>query len=177
MPVALPDPKRHPAMYLALTKPWLATSRTSRTARTWLDQRGYITPHFTWSSYACSDGTPVPAALHPNAIRFHWDLEAFRHAMGDVPMTVDGPYRTAARNRAVGGAPLSRHVQADAGDFFMAQVNEWVAKSSKLNSRADVLTIADRIFNAGGLGNETSGTLHVDSRGYRSRFVTWVAAT
>ena len=34
-----------------------------------------------------------------NAIRLHWKLEDMRHRLGDVPMTVNGPYRTPARNR------------------------------------------------------------------------------
>ena len=39
-----------------------------------------------------------------------------------------------------------------------------------------MLAIADRIFAGGGVGNETSGTLHLDARGWKARFVTWVAA-
>jgi uncharacterized protein YcbK (DUF882 family) len=88
-------------------------------------------------------------------------------------MRIDGPYRTRRRNDQVGGARASRHVQADAADFFIAQVNRWVATSSKLRSRADVIKIAERVFSNGGVGNETSGTLHVDARGWRARFVTW----
>jgi uncharacterized protein YcbK (DUF882 family) len=90
-----------------------------------------------------------------------------RHRLGDAPMTVDGPYRTEARNRAVGGAPLSRHVQADAADFFVDQVDRWPG------SREHVLAIAERTFYNGGVGNETSGTLHVDARGSKARFVSW----
>jgi uncharacterized protein YcbK (DUF882 family) len=88
-------------------------------------------------------------------------------------MTVDGPYRTRAHNFAVGGAPDSRHVHADAADFFLGQVNTWIVRSPRLNSRSDVLKIADRTLYNGGLGNESSGTLHVDTRGRRVRFVSW----
>jgi uncharacterized protein YcbK (DUF882 family) len=95
--------------------------------------------------------------------------------MGDIPMTVDGPYRTPARNKAVGGAIDSRHLHADGADFFAQQVDRWVAQSPRLRSRADVLRLADQIFAKGGVGNETSGTLHVDARGWRARFVTWGA--
>lgn len=93
--------------------------------------------------------------------------------MGDVPMSVDGPYRTKSHNMAVGGASDSRHVHADGGDFFLAQVNGWIRKSRKLHSRSDVLSIASKTFYNGGVGNESSGTLHLDSRGYKARFVTW----
>ncbi len=89
-------------------------------------------------------------------------------------MTVDGPYRTPAKNRAVGGASNSRHTYADAADFFAAQVDRWVRQSPTLRSKGDVVRIADRTFK--GVGNETSGTLHVDERpGPKVRFVTWVA--
>jgi hypothetical protein len=89
-------------------------------------------------------------------------------------MTIDGPYRTEARNRQVGGAPLSRHVHADASDHFVGQVDRWVRQSPKIDSRDDVIRIAERTFVT--VGNETSGTLHVDSRPGRIgsvRFVTW----
>lgn len=175
--IPLPDAKKKPVVYALLRKPWTLAARTNPRVRAYLDAHGYITPNFTWASYAGNDAakTPVPRILKPNAIRLHWDLERFRHELGDVPMTVDGPYRTAAHNREVGGASLSRHVQADAADFFLAQVDQWVARSPKLAHRGDVVAVADRIFASGGVGNENSGTLHVDSRGYRSRFTTWVA--
>jgi uncharacterized protein YcbK (DUF882 family) len=38
-------------------------------------------------------------------------------------MSIDGPYRTRARNTAVGGAANSRHIQADAADFFVGQIS------------------------------------------------------
>jgi len=176
MPCPLPAKGTKPTVRRLLQRPWTAAARAHPGVRNWLDAHGYITPHFTWASYACQDGTEVPRALMANAIRLHWDLERFRHRMGDVPMTVDGPYRTVARNRAVGGAEGSRHTHADAADFFVTQVDAWVAASPKLSSRADVIAAADAVFSSGGVGNETSGTLHVDSRGYRSRFTTWVRA-
>lgn len=121
----------------------------------------------------------MPSELRSNAIRLHRRLELLRHRLGDVAMVVDGPYRTKARNIAVGGASDSRHVHADAADFFVAQVDGWVAHgrgNGGPRSRGDVLRLASRTFYNGGLGNENSGTLHVDARGFKARFVTWVAA-
>ncbi|MEJ7783162.1 MAG: D-Ala-D-Ala carboxypeptidase family metallohydrolase [Solirubrobacteraceae bacterium] len=173
MSVPLPS-RRRPALRRHIQRPWTAAARRSPAARRWLDKHGYITPHFTWASYACSDGTPVPKRLRGNARRLHWALERFRHALGDLAVNVDGPYRTDAKNREVGGASLSRHVFADAADLFADQVDGWVARSKQLRSRQDVLRIADRIFK--GVGNESSGTLHVDMRpGPISRFVSWTA--
>ena len=155
--------------YLAylIHRPWTRRASRSRALRRYLDSKGYITPHFTWQSYADTRGVQVPHALRENAIRFHWRLEVFRHALGDVPMTVDGPYRTVQHNADIGGAVGSYHTKACAGDFFVQQVDRWPG------SRAHVLAIAERVFANGGVGNETSGTLHLDTRGYRSRFVTW----
>jgi len=174
MSVPLP-PRSRPLLRTYARKPYLTAARLSPALRKWCDRHGYITPHFTWKSYACTDGTRVPDHLRGNAIRLHWKLELMRHRMGDVSMTVDGPYRTLRKNRAVGGAGNSRHTYADAADFFSVQVDRWVRQSSTLRSRSDVLKIADRTFYNGGVGNETSGTLHVDARGYKSRFVSWVA--
>jgi peptidase M15-like protein len=183
--MSVPTPTSGPRWkrrYLArlIAGPWTLRARRSKALRAYLDAHGYITPHFTWQSYACTDGTPVPGALRPNAIRLHWRLEILRHRLGDCPVTVDGPYRTEARNIAVGGARDSRHVHADAADFFVAQVERWIAHGARIGrgakSRAQVLRLAGRTFYNGGLGNENSGTLHVDARGFKARFVTWVGA-
>jgi hypothetical protein len=161
-----------------MAKPWSARARRSPALRKELDRLGLITPHFTWTSYACTDGTPVPRELRANAIRLHWRLELLRHRLGDVPMSVDGPFRTAQRNREVGGAKDSRHVHADGADFFVAQVDRWTDHGRKTGrgarSRDDVVRIAERTFFNGGVGNETSGTLHLDARGFKARFVKWV---
>jgi hypothetical protein len=172
MPVPMP-PTSRPLLRRLIASPWTTAARASPGVRKWCDQHGYITPHFTWQSYACTDGTAVPNNLRANAIRLHWRLELMRHRLGDVPMTVDGPFRTRARNAQVGGASQSRHIQADAADFFVAQVERWVKQSPALQRRDDVVRLADRTFFNGGVGNEGSGTLHLDARGSRARFVTW----
>lgn len=176
MPVPQP-PESQPKLRSLIGRPWSHDAWVSPGVRKWCDSHGYITPHFTWDSYACSDGTAVPQELRNNAIKLHWHLERLRHEIGDLPMTVDGPYRTVARNRAVHGAADSRHIHADGADFFLAQVNAWVQQSPKLTSRDDVLKIANQVFADGGLGNENSGTLHVDARGIKARFVTWTAVS
>jgi hypothetical protein len=173
MPVTLPSLRRY------IQRPWTAAARRSPAARRWLDRHGHITPHFTWASYACTDGTPVPRVLRKNAIRLHWRLELFRHQLGDQPMTVNGPFRTRAKNTQVGGAKDSRHVHADAADFFRAQVDQWANHIRRHGetldqARARIINLAVKTFTA--VGNENSGTLHVDQRpGPRVFFVTWTA--
>jgi peptidase M15-like protein len=159
-------------------KPWGLRAMWSPALRRFLDGQGRVTPNFAWSEFACHDAarTPVPAELRRNTIRLCWLLERMRHRLGDVEMTIDSGFRTKEHNTAVHGASGSRHMSGDAADFFVAQVDGWIEQGPARN-RADVLAIADRIFSKGGLGNETSGTLHVDARGWRARFVTWTAAT
>jgi len=158
--------------------PWKARARTSRAVRKHLDTQNRITPHFTWPEFACQDAarTPVPANLRANTIRLCWLLEKLRHQLGDVPLSVDSGYRTPQHNKEVRGAPDSRHTHGDAADFFADQVDRWIAQGTA-KDRAAVLATANRIFASGGLGNETSGTLHVDARGWKARFITWTAAT
>ena len=158
-------------------QPWRARARVSRALRQHLDAQGHVTPHFTWAEFGCHDPhkTPVPKELRANTIRLAWLLEKLRHDLGDVAMSIDSGYRTVAYNAQVGGAQDSRHTHADAADFFSEQVDRWVKEGTARN-RAEVLKIADRIFANGGLGNENSGTLHVDARQFKARFVTWMAA-
>lgn len=44
-------------------------------------------------------------------------LEQLRTAIGDKPIIVDSGYRCAAKNKAVGGASNSRHLQGMAADI------------------------------------------------------------
>lgn len=177
MPIPLP-PRSRPLLRAYIARPWLAPARVSPAARRYCDRHGYITPHFTWASYACKDGTHVPHALEANAVRLHWRLELLRHRLGDQAMTVNGPYRTPHWNRVTGGAGDSRHVHADAADFFRAQIKQWATGIRRHGETLDhalarVLGLASRTFYNGGVGNEPNGTLHVDTRGRKVRFVTW----
>src|SRR5262245_22968363 len=152
-------------------------ARSSRVLRKHLDAKGHVTPNFTWAEFACHDThkTPVPAELRANTIRLCWLLEKMRRQLGNIAMSPQSGYRTPEYNKEVGGAADSRHTHADAADFFADQVDRWVAQGTARN-RGDVLAIANRVFANGAVGNENSGTLHVDARGFRARFVTWVAA-
>jgi hypothetical protein len=163
--------------------PWWRAARVSPALRRALDKRGMITPHFSWDEMRGTDGTPVPVNLRPNSVRHAWKLEQLRHALASAArrrgliftgISIDGPYRTPAHNRAVGGAANSRHTYGDASDHFVGQVQRWQNETGL--SRGQILSLCERIYARGGVGNEGTGTLHLDSRGYRARFVTWVAS-
>ena len=80
--------------------------------------------HFTYGEMddGCGgsgfDGGAVSeATAKRNALWTMWKLEAQRHAMGDVPLVITSAFRSVPCNRAVGGAPNSRHLYGDAADL------------------------------------------------------------
>lgn len=84
----------------------------------------YLTPHFTLEEMVFSqtaarmgiDNTPSPQVIH-NLYRVCQALEMVRQEMGELPVLVSSGYRSAALNKAVGGAAASRHVLGLAVDF------------------------------------------------------------
>ncbi|WP_019884100.1 D-Ala-D-Ala carboxypeptidase family metallohydrolase [Streptomyces purpureus] len=78
--------------------------------------------HFTYAELnKCnsdfSGGAVSAATARSNALRAMWKLEAMRHALGDVPITVTSGFRSRACNAAVGGASDSRHLYGDGIDL------------------------------------------------------------
>jgi hypothetical protein len=76
---------------------------------------GLITPHFSWVEARCHDGTPVPMELQGNAWRVALMAERIRAQFSGAVIPVSW-YRTPEYNARIGGAPHSRHCQADAID-------------------------------------------------------------
>ncbi|GAA3210244.1 hypothetical protein GCM10020256_08150 [Streptomyces thermocoprophilus] len=64
-----------------------------------------------------SGGAVSAATAKANALKTMWKLEAMRHALGDVPITVSSGFRSYACNRAAGGSATSRHLYGDAADL------------------------------------------------------------
>jgi zinc D-Ala-D-Ala carboxypeptidase len=78
--------------------------------------------HFTYAELnKCngdfSGGAVSAATAKANALRAMWKLEALRHALGDVPISVSSGFRSYACNSAVGGASDSRHLYGDGIDL------------------------------------------------------------
>ncbi|WP_406859200.1 D-Ala-D-Ala carboxypeptidase family metallohydrolase [Streptomyces sp. HUAS MG47] len=78
--------------------------------------------HFTYAELnRCnsdwSGGAVSAATAKQNALRTMWKLEALRHALGDVPISVSSGFRSYACNSAVGGSSSSRHLYGDAADL------------------------------------------------------------
>jgi uncharacterized protein YcbK (DUF882 family) len=124
-------------------------------------RRERITPHFSWSEFACHDGTPAPRSCAPQlellCVRF---LEPLRRSYG--PVTIVSGYRHADYNRSIGGARESFHVwqrdrQGIAVDLACArgQPRHWFMTAEACGP--------------GGL-HAYSTWLHLDSRGSRARW-------
>ncbi|MFJ6073071.1 D-Ala-D-Ala carboxypeptidase family metallohydrolase [Streptomyces sp. NPDC093065] len=78
--------------------------------------------HFTYAELnKCnsdwSGGAVSAATAKSNALKTMWKLEAMRHALGDVPITISSGFRSRACNSAVGGSSTSRHLYGDAADL------------------------------------------------------------
>lgn len=114
--------------YDAWEKPWLGASYTSA-FRDWLWRNGYVAPHYHKDEWASKGGPPCshcsaqrpPDSKRAGAQLCAFRLERVRHANGDRPLTVYSYFRNTCRNPCVGGASLSRHLEADAADAHLAR--------------------------------------------------------
>lgn len=146
-------------------RPWMRAARRSHKFKRLLLEHGYLSPHFTLADAKCHDGTPVPSSMRHDAQRHAFNLERFRHQIGDRPLPVLSWYRDPAYNRAIGGATASKHMLAIATDFTTQLVNAI--------GRSRFFSIANRVFSNGGVGDYPSGSAHLDSRGYRARWTSF----
>lgn len=108
---------------------------------------GLITPHFTWAEAACHDGTPVPQDLISHALRVALTAERIRAEFGQAIIPISW-YRSPAYNGAIGGAPASRHMEADAIDGRPPHLD---ALPALIRCIEDMLA-ADELPELGGLG-------------------------
>lgn len=146
-------------------EPWRFRARHSRKFKKFCWNNGFVAPHWTRAEWASKDGTAVPGSLRPKAQKQGFRLEQLRHALGDKPLSGLSYYRSPAHNAAVGGASQSRHMSADATDFSVETVASF--------GRDRFLKIANRLYVNGGIGIYPGGNVHLDSRGYRSRWTSW----
>ena len=82
-----------------------------------------LTAHFEFGEFRCRCGVcpwPPSAEIVARVRVLAERLEALRADLGGVPMTIVSGVRCAAHNRAVGGAPRSRHLTGEAADMRVA---------------------------------------------------------
>lgn len=123
-----------------------------------------LTKNFSLPEFACHDtkGTPVPKKYLSNVQRLADNLQVLRDHLGE-PVRVLSGYRTAAHNKAIGGAKKSQHLTAKAADI--------VVKSKTPGQLATIIEHLIKIgkMKQGGLGIY-NGFVHYDIRGKRARW-------
>ncbi len=123
----------------------------------------YVTDHFKWSEFDCSDGTQVPKKYRDNVIKLAKNLEVLREFLGGYPLTINSGYRTTSYNKKIGGASRSQHLTAKAADVVSAQHTP-----NKIANTIEYLIKKGRMTQ-GGLGRYNTFT-HYDIRGIKARW-------
>lgn len=100
--------------------------------------------HFAYSelNHCNSDwsgGAVSAATAKANALKTMWKLEAMRHALGDVPITISSGFRSYACNSAAGGASTSRHLYGDAADLTGSPSFCTLAKEARSHGFSEIL--------------------------------------
>lgn len=86
-----------------------------------------------------SGGAVSAATAKANALKTMWKLEAMRHALGDVAITISSGFRSYACNSAVGGASTSRHLYGDAADLTGSPSLCTLAKQARVHGFSEIL--------------------------------------
>src|SRR5690625_1177945 len=79
-----------------------------------------LTKNFHRKEFDCKDGTKVPIEFKNNLIRLAVNLQKLRDDLGS-PLVISSGYRTPKYNKRVGGATLSQHLTASAGDLSQSK--------------------------------------------------------
>ena len=121
------------------------------------DGETLLSRSFRAKEFACKDGTD-PLFVDSELVQV---LQAIRDHFG-VPVVITSGYRTAAHNRAVGGAVYSQHQYGRAADIRVSGV-----PVEQLAAYAETL-----LPGTGGIGRyPAKGFVHVDVRKAKSRWV------
>ena len=121
-----------------------------------------VTKNFKLSELEFSD--PIPAEKIASAIELLQNLQIIRDHF-QRPIVIISGYRSPERNKAVGGADKSQHLEAKAADIKIAGV-----PTEEIYNRIDKL-IAQGKIKQGGLGKYVkSGFVHYDVRGTKARW-------
>jgi zinc D-Ala-D-Ala carboxypeptidase len=86
-----------------------------------------------------SGGAVSAATAKSNALKTMWKLEAMRHALGDVPITISSGFRSRTCNNAVGGSATSRHLYGDAADLVGSPSLCRLAQQSRTHGFSEIL--------------------------------------
>lgn len=111
-------------------------------------------PNFTVAEFACNDASD-PVFISPDLVKL---LQQIRDHF-KAPVTINSGYRTATKNKAVGGATQSQHLYGMAADITVKGVTP-----KKVYAYVDSL-----LPYSGGVGLYST-FVHVDVRSTKSRW-------
>jgi uncharacterized protein YcbK (DUF882 family) len=156
------------------------------------DPNIWVSPHFTWGEVINKSGytRPLPAAIdlpngskpfnpRKNAKRHARALERLRarlnqarkrHGLEETGIRINSWARSWKHNAEVGGAINSQHLYFLATDI----TKEEVRRLTPWDNGASFDRIASEVFGDGGFGQYPAGARHVDSRGWKARWSSWV---
>ena len=116
----------------------------------------HLCRNFVVREFACKDGSD-PVFVDSDLVAL---LQNIRDHFGK-PLNINSAYRTAAHNRAVGGADYSQHLYGRAADIRISGVS-----TEQLAACAETL-----LPGTGGIGRyPEKGFVHVDVRPNKSRW-------
>jgi len=119
----------------------------------------YVTEHFSWAEFDCSDGTEPPLEVQPNIRALCTSvLEPIRKRWGQ-PLIITSGYRSEAWNTRVGGAKQSRHMTGEAADVRPIKL----ARVQDLRLLVEDMIRDGDLPDLGGIG-VYRGWIHVDIR-------------
>jgi hypothetical protein len=153
-------------------------------------------PHFTWAEVIGNGKSGYPAVpLGPFRLpNGHWvrprvsaRKQAYRmellrdglnrlraqHHEPETGIVVLSWARSWQHNKDVGGAANSQHLYFDACDIALSEIDRLCPWQG---GRASFDLVANLVFARGGFGQYPAGSRHVDSRGYRARWTSWLPA-
>lgn len=138
--------------------------------------RTHYSQHFTRAELDCRCGRHgSKPKKHSVVIRRRLrklavQLEAFRREYGKPVKIVSG-YRCVEHNKEVNGAVDSQHLHARAADIHVPNRGD-----AKMKNQREMLAAAERVpaFKNGGIGVYPNGGLHLDRRGWRARWNSWI---
>jgi uncharacterized protein YcbK (DUF882 family) len=154
--------------------------------------RGQPSPHFTWTEVIRNSGyarVPLGPMRLPNGqwvtpranartqahkleqVRALVNVKRADHGLNLTGIHVLSWARSWEHNKAVGGAKDSQHLYFRACDIALEEIERLCPWQG---GRADFERIIQQVYWKGGVGDYSAGNRHVDCRGYRARWTSFV---
>lgn len=158
----------------------------------WVPPTRPPSPHFSWGEVIARSGyerVPLGPLLLPNRklcfprraarrharnlerLRVQINGERARHGLPATGIPVVSWARSWQHNQAVGGAIDSQHLYFCATDISREAIRKLCPWKGGVE---DFDRLAGEVFADGGFGTYPGGARHVDSRGSRARWSTWI---